>query len=88
MSIVYKVDPTAGVQPWQDPGDTLRMNGVGERKKTSETNLDRAKSVREGERERERERERHRETGVCRVWQSLAMLYFLPWLLYSKLVHF
>ena len=23
----------AGVQPWQDPGDTLRMNGVGERER-------------------------------------------------------
>ena len=40
---------------------------------------------------RGREREREREWpdgGVCRVWQSLAMLYFLPWLLYPKLVHF
>ena len=25
---------------------------------------------------------------VCRVWQSLAMLYFIPWRLYPKLVHF
>ena len=44
--------PSAGVQPQQDPGDTLRMNGVGEREreKTRETSLDRAKSVRERER--------------------------------------
>ena len=26
----------AGVQPWQDPGDTLRMNGVGERERERE----------------------------------------------------
>ena len=37
----------AGVQPWQDPGGTLRMNGVGKREKTRETGLDRAKSARE-----------------------------------------
>ena len=43
---------------------TLRMNGVGERK---------------------RERERETRQGVQ---QSLANLYFLPQLLYSKLVHF
>ena len=24
----------AGVQPWQDPGGTLGMNGVGERERT------------------------------------------------------
>ena len=47
----------AGVQPQQDPGDTLRMNGIGKREKTCETSLDRAKSVRERERKRERERE-------------------------------
>ena len=43
----------AGVQPQQDPGGTLRMNGVSEREKTRETSLDRAKSARERERERE-----------------------------------
>ena len=57
------------------------MNGVGERERW-ETSLDRAKSARETEKEREREREREREsdqTGVCsKVWQGLAMLYFLP----------
>ena len=53
----------ARVQPRQDPGGTLRMNGVGkrergrEREKTHETSLDRAKSARERERKRERERE-------------------------------
>ena len=60
------------------------MNGVGEREKTRETSLDKAKSARE----REREREREGPDGGCRVWQGLAMLYFLPWLLYPKLVHF
>ena len=35
----------AGVQPRQDPGGTLRMNGVGEREGTHETSLYRAKSV-------------------------------------------
>ena len=63
------------------------MNGVGEREreKTRETSLDRAISARERERNREREND---QTGVQRVWKSLAMLYFLPWLLYPKLVHF
>ena len=44
----------AGVQPRQDPGGTLRMNGVGERERerTLETSLDRAKSSREREGER------------------------------------
>ena len=63
------------------------MNGVGEREKTCETSLDRAKSSRE----RERKRESDRTVGAAesdRVWQSLAILYFLPELLYPKLVHF
>ena len=60
------------------------MNGVGKREKTRETSLDRAKS----ERGVSGERERERNGGVCRVWQSVAMLYFLPWLLYPKLVNF
>ena len=51
----------AGVQPRHDPGGTLRMNGVGEREKTGETSLDRAKFARERERKREREREKERE---------------------------
>ena len=41
----------AGVQPRQDPGGTLRMNGFGEREMTRETSLDRAKSARERERD-------------------------------------
>ena len=49
-----------------------------EREKTREASLDRAKSA----------RERERPDGGCRVWQSLTRLYFLPWLLYPKLVHF
>ena len=65
----------AGVQPQQDPGGALRMNGVGEREETRETSLDRAKSARE--REREKEGERVWPDGGC-SWQSLAMLYFLP----------
>ena len=61
-----------------------------EREKTCETSLDRAKSARERERKGERERESDQTGGAesGRVWQSLAMLYFLPWLLYPKLVHF
>ena len=54
----------AGVQPRQDPGGTLRMNGVSEREKTRETSLDRVKSMRERERERARERERVTRRGV------------------------
>ena len=57
----------AGVQPRQDPGGTLGMNGVGERERR-EPSLARAKSV------RERERERVTRRGVR---QGLAMLYFL-----------
>ena len=38
---------------------------------------------------KERERKSEWPDGGCsRVWQSLAMLYFLPWLLHPKLVHF
>ena len=51
-------------------------------RKTRETSLDKAKSA------RERGRERERPDRGCRVWQSLAMLYFFPGLLYPKLVHF
>ena len=47
----------AGVQPWQDPGGTLGMNGISERErereKTQKTSLDRAKSSRGGQRESE-----------------------------------
>ena len=45
----------AGVQPQQDPGGILRLNGVSEREreKTCETSLDRAKSQ-DDERERQR----------------------------------
>ena len=54
----------AGVQPRQDPGGTLRMNGEGGRE------IDR-------ERERQRQRQRERDqTGD--VQPSLADLYFLP----------
>ena len=61
---------TARVQPQQDPGDTLRMSGVGERERerereTRETSLDRAKSARE--RERESDQTWGAESG--RVWQ-------------------
>ena len=47
---LYTSWKSAGVQPRQDPGGTLRMNGVGEREKTRDTSLDRAKSARERER--------------------------------------
>ena len=49
---------SAGVQPRQDPGGTLRMNSISEREReeTHEISLDRAKSARERERKRERER--------------------------------
>ena len=54
-----------------------------EREKTRETSLDRAKSARERERKRQRERERENDqtgefAGSGRVWQSRAILYFLP----------
>ena len=82
---------TVGVQPRQDPGCTLRMNGVGEREREK-------RHVRPaliglslrggGERQTDRQTDRQTRRGVQRVWQSLAILYFLPWLLYPKLVHF
>ena len=52
------------------------MNVFGEREKTRETRLDRAKSARGRERERERERERD-QTGDAesgRVWQCFIFL--------------
>ena len=70
---------------------TLRMNGIGEieRERRHVRPALIGPSLRmKRERERERERERDQTGGVCRVWQSLAMFYFLPWLLYPKLVHF
>ena len=64
---------SARAQPQQDPGGTLRMNGVSEREreKTPETSLVRAKSAREREKERERERESDQTGGAAecgRVW--------------------
>ena len=59
---------SARVQPLQDPGDPLRMNGVSERErerereKTCETSLVRAKSARERETETETETETERMT--------------------------
>ena len=68
------------------------MNGVGERERRHVRLALIRPSLRGKVREREREREKERESegpdGGCRVWQGLAMLYFLPWLLYPKLVHF
>ena len=66
--------PRAGVQPWQDPGGALRMNGVGKREKTRETSLDRAKSSRERESD---------QTGCAaksgRVWQCFFLtVAFIP----------
>ena len=62
---------SAGVQPRQDPGVTLRMNGVGERRHVRPTLI--GPSLRGREREREGEGEGEREsdqTGGC--WQGLA----------------
>ena len=44
------------------------MNGIGEREKTREASLDKAKSARERERKRERDQTGGAESG--RVWQS------------------
>ena len=78
----------ARVQPQQDPGGTPGMNGVSERERRHV----RPALIGPSLQGRERERERSDQTGGAaesvRVWQSLAMLYFLPWLLYPKLVHF
>ena len=63
---------SAGVQPRQDPGGTLRMNGVGERRHVRPALI--GPSLRGRERKRQRERERNQ----MGVQQSLAMLYFLP----------
>ena len=69
---------TAGVQPQQDPGvpsGWTESARNGEREKTHETSLDRAKSARE--RERKREREESDQTGVSagsgRVWQCFIL---------------
>ena len=63
--------------PRQNPGGTVRMNGVGERRHMRSALTGPSLRGREGEIERERERERER---VSRrgVQQNLANLYFLP----------
>ena len=53
------------------------MNGIGERERRHVRPALMGPSLRGRERERERERERD-QTGVQRVWKSVAMLYFLP----------
>ena len=58
-----------GVQPRQDPGGTLRMNDVGEKRHVRPALM--GPSLRGRERERERERETRRG-----VQQSLANLIF------------
>ena len=70
---LYGVTGCAGVQPRQDPGGTLRMNGVGERERRCMRPALIGPSLR-----MTRERERVTDGGCSRVWQSLAMLYFLP----------
>ena len=64
---------SAGVQPRQDPGGTLGMNGFGERRHV------RPALIGPSLRGRQRKRERERETVTRRggVQQGLAMLYFL-----------
>ena len=64
----------AGVQPRQDPGGTLRMNSVGKRERRHVRPALIGPSL--CERERESDQTGGAESG--RVWQSLAMLYFLP----------
>ena len=60
----------AGVQPRQDPGGTLRMNGVGERRHVRTALIGPSLWGRERERQRERQRERERPDGGCsKVWQ-------------------
>ena len=59
---------SAGVQPRQDPGGTLRMNGIGERRHVRPALI--GSSLRGRERERERQTEREWPDGGCsRVWQ-------------------
>ena len=53
----------AGVQPRQDPGGTLRMNGVSERERRHVRPALIAPSLRGRERERERKRERMTRQG-------------------------
>ena len=55
------VSTGAGVQLQQDPGGTLRMNGVGKRGRRHVRPALIGPSLRGGEREREREGERERE---------------------------
>ena len=60
---------SAGVQPRQGPGDTLRMNGVGERERERERRHVRPALIGPSLRGRERERDRETRRGVQ---QSLA----------------
>ena len=55
------VSTGAGVQLQQDPGGTLRVNGVGKRGRRHVRPALIGPSLRGGEREREREGERERE---------------------------
>ena len=55
-------------QPQQDPGGTLRMNDVGERERRHMRLALIGPSL--------QERERERPDGGCRVWRSLAMLFY------------
>ena len=70
----------AGVQPRQDPGGTLRMNGVSKRRHVRPALM--GPSLRGGERERERERESERENdqiGGAAVWQCFIFIVaFIP----------
>ena len=52
---------SAGVQPWQDPGGTLRMNSVGKRERRHVRPALIGPGLRGRERETQREKERERE---------------------------
>ena len=64
----------AGVQPRQDPGGTLRMNGVGEGERRHVRLALIGPNLRGGDREKDRERPENDQTrvfaGSGRVWPS------------------
>ena len=59
----------ARVQPWQDPGGTLGMHGIGERRHERPALI--GPSLRGREREREKERERDQMWGAAESGNAL-----------------